>query len=385
MTLRIGVYATNFGTPLNKDTLISSEFLMKESGNNIGNWAFWHATSKLLDAELSIISGNPKTKDYKDKIDIIAIPAANWLQPRYDFAWLADFIEEMDKPCIMIGLGAQAHNNNHIPDLSEGTIRMLKAVSARTPYIGVRGDYTYKVCKSYNIDNIKVMGCPSLFINSSPSLGQSIAKRWPQHTKGKTVIHATMFHNNVKHVEQWLFDYLSNNDNSSYIIQAPRAFLKPLFQETFHKTEIDFIEKYKNNFKEGVSTENFLSTLHAKSYSPPSVTAWINYINLFSRSIGTRIHGSVLSLSATVPTVCITHDSRTEELCNVMQVPSISCKVLTKENTIDEVFDQVDFDASAFNENRRYRAKQYKELFDEAGIISSKHLTDVIQSSERAK
>lgn len=187
-----------------------------------------------------------------------------------------------------------------------------------------------------------------------------------------------MFHNNVKHVEQWLFNYLSTNDNTSYIIQAPRAFIKPLFQEAFHSTEADFIEKYKGNFKEGIDTEEFLSILYNKSYSPPSVTSWINYINFFSRSIGTRIHGSVLSLSATVPTVCITHDSRTEELCKVMQVPSISCKLLSKDNTIDEVFDQINFDALAFNENRRYRAQQYKELFDEAGAPSSEHLNKMI-------
>ena len=382
MTIRIGVLAKNFGTPYNEGTLVSSDFLMRESGRNIGNWAFWYATSKLIDANLSLISEKPKSKDYKDKIDIIVIPAANWLQPppRYDFAWLADFIEEMDKPCLMIGLGAQSHDNGKIPSLSEGTIRMLKAISKRSPYIGVRGEYTHKVCKTYGIDNVKVMGCPSLLINNSPSLGQSIAKRWPLHTNGKTIIHATMLRSNVKHIEQWLFDYLSKHDNSSYVIQDPKALIKPLFQEAFHQAEVNLIEKYKSHFKEGITTEEFLSILYNKSYSPPSVTSWINYINFFSRSIGTRIHGSILSLSATVPTVCITHDSRTEELCNVMKVPSVSCKLLSNEITIDEVFDQINFNANNFNENRKYRAQQYKELLESVEIPLSRHLIEMTQA-----
>lgn len=171
MALRIGVIATNFGTPSNEGTLISSDFLMKSSGSNIGNWAFWYATHKLIGSDSSILSAKPESKNFKDKIDLIVIPAANWLQPRYDFSWLADFIEEMDKPCLMIGLGAQSHDDNKIPSLSTGTLRMLKAISKRTPYIGVRGDFTYKVCKKHDIENVKVMGCPSLFINNSNTLG----------------------------------------------------------------------------------------------------------------------------------------------------------------------------------------------------------------------
>lgn len=378
MTLRIGVIATNLGTPENQDTLVSSSFLMKTSGNNIGNWAFWNATNKIIDGELTVISGHPNSSDYKDRIDFIAIPAANWLQARYDFSWLADFITEMDKPCIIMGLGAQSHNVEHIPDLPEGTLRMLKAISARTPYIGVRGDYTYKVCKSYGIENVKVMGCPSLFTNSSPTLGQTIAKKWQNHTDGKTVIHATMFHNNVKHVEQLLFEYLRTNDNSSYIIQSPQVFLKPLFREEFHKNETDFIEKYKDTFKQGISTQELASVLYKKSYSPNSIDSWLNYLNFYSRSIGTRIHGSVLSLSATVPTVCITHDTRTEELCRVMQVPSISCKSVSAGSTIDDIFDRVEFNAKSFNDNRRDLAQQYKSLLDEAGVSASSHLNKLI-------
>lgn len=374
---KIGIIAESFGS-LSSPFQTTSRSLMKSSGYNIGNWAFWNATYNLVNKNAILISGHPKAEDFINKIDILIISAANWLQPRYDFSWLADFIAEIDKPCIMIGLGAQSHNEDIIHPLSEGTVRMLQEVSSRTPYIGVRGEYTKKVCLQNNINNVKVMGCPSLFTNSSPTLGHDISKRWHLHVKGKTIIHATMLPKNVKQTEQWLFDYLTKSEGSSYVIQAPQSLIKPIFQEKLSEKEIIFLEKYRHTFREGISINKLQDILFNKSYLPYSVDAWINHISYFSRSIGTRIHGSVLSLSATTPTICITHDSRTKELCHVMQIPSITCESINKDNTIDEIFDEITLDAESFNENRRELAKQYQLLLLELGLSESSHLKKII-------
>jgi polysaccharide pyruvyl transferase WcaK-like protein len=376
---RIGIIAESFGT-LSDPHKTTSSALMKSSGYNIGNWAFWNATHKLAGPSARLIPGRPNSKDYIDDIDIIIIPAANWLQPRYDFSWLADFIEEMNKPCIMIGLGAQSHNEDIFHPMTEGTLRMLRAVSSRTPYIGVRGEYTYKTCQHHGINNVQVMGCPSLFTNNSPTLGQDISKKWQKHTDGKTIIHATMFPPNVKQAEQWLFEYLSKNDGTSYVVQAPQSFIKPQFREQLHEKDLAFMEKHRHSLREGIEIDELLQILYKKGYLPFSVDSWINYISFFSRAIGTRIHGSVLSLSATTPTICITHDSRTKELCKIMQIPSVPCETISKENTIDELFDQTKFNANTFNENRKVLAQTYKELFTEAGVAMTDHLGKIIGS-----
>jgi len=376
---RIGIIAESFGS-LTDPAAGTSTTLMKSSGYNIGNWAFWNATSKLVGPNIKLISGHPNSKDYIDDIDIIIIPAANWLQSRYDFSWLAVFIEEMDKPCIMIGLGAQSHNEDIFHPLTEGTLRMLRAVSSRTPYIGVRGEYTYKTCQHHGINNVKVMGCPSLFTNNSPTLGQEISKKWGKHIDGKTIIHATMFPPNVKQAEQWLFEYLSNNEGTTYVVQAPQALIKPQFREKLHEKDLIFIEKYRHNLREGISTEELVDILYKKGYLPFSIDSWINYISFFSRAIGTRLHGSVLSISATIPTICITHDSRTKELCKIMQIPSIPCENISEENTVDELFDQTHFDASKFNENRKDLAQEYIKLFKQADVIMSNHLEKIIKN-----
>jgi len=374
----IGFIAESFGS-LSKSIDFNSTELMKASGFNIGNWAFWNATKKIIKGKITLISGHPKAKDFINKIDILIIPAANWLQPRYDFSWLADFIERINKPCIMIGLGAQSHDEKIIPTLTDGTLRMLRAVSSRTPYIGVRGKYTDKVCRHHGIQNVRMMGCPSLFTNNSSFLGQDIAKKWQHHIDGKTIIHASMFPPNVKQVEQWLFAYLTQHHSTSYIVQAPQALIKAHFREPLHEKEEVFLDTYRHTFKEGISIESLQKVLYLKGYSPYSVDAWLNYISFFSRAIGTRIHGSILSISATIPTICITHDVRTKELCDIMLIPSIPCDSIDKKNTVDEIFNQFHFDAIAFNENRKQLAQSYNKLFLEAGISPSQHLLTLLQ------
>lgn len=374
---RIGIIAESFGS-LKSPTEVSSTILMKSCGYNLGNWAFWNATKKLINNEVTLISGKPKSEDYIDKIDTLVIPAANWLQPKNDFSWLADFIEGINKPCIMIGLGAQSHDEKKFHPLTEGTLRMLQAVSSRTSYIGVRGEYSYNTCLHHGIKNVEILGCPSLFTNNSPTLGQRIAENWKRQSDGKTIIHAAIFSPNVKHVEQWLFEKVILNASTAYIIQAPPSFIKPLFRENLHQSDLDFIEKYRDTFKEGINKEDLLKIIYNRSYLPYSVDSWINYISYFSRAIGTRIHGSMLSLTAGTPAICITHDSRTTELCNRMKVPSIPCDNISKEHTIDELFDQVGFDANSFDENRRLLAQQYKQLLNEVDIQASNHLKKII-------
>lgn len=376
--LRIGIIAESFGD-LPDPFQVTSRSLMKSSGYNIGNWAFWNATRRLINEDAILISGHPQVDDYINKIDLLVIPAANWLQPRYDFSWLADFIEGIDKQCVIIGLGAQSHDDDIVHPLTKGTLRMLKAASSRTPYLGLRGEYTKKVCEHYGITNVKVLGCPSLFTNNSPTLGRILNKKWEKRTNAKTIIHAAMFPSNVKHVEQWLFNYLISHCSASYVIQAPQSLLKPQFQEQLEDSDIEFLEKYRHTFQENIPLEELLDKLFHRGYLPYSIDAWINYISFFSRSIGTRIHGSVLSLSATTPTICITHDSRTKELCNVMKIPSTPCESISKEHTIDELFDNISIDANVFDENRRALAKQYQSLLHDSGATQSNHLNKILK------
>jgi hypothetical protein len=87
---------------------------------------------------------------------------------------LADFLEKVKLPCVMIGVGSQAPNYDSEIKLQKGTVRFLKIVSERSVSIGARGFFTASWLEKYGIKNVDIIGCPSFFWTCRPTL--SVAK-----------------------------------------------------------------------------------------------------------------------------------------------------------------------------------------------------------------
>ena len=65
----------------------------------------------------------------------------------------------------------------------------------------------------------------------------------------------------------------------------------------------------------------------------------------------------------------------TRELANSMALASISAAEYGKNKlTVSELFEAVQFDGSGFDDNRRYLAKHYVEMFNSVDIPISAHL-----------
>ena len=114
----------------------------------------------------------------RDRIDRFVFPAANQLNPDWDLQALADLVEGLDKECIVMGLGAQAHHEGQDITLRPGTINFLKALSDHARTIFVRGPYTAEICAKYGVTNVEPLGCPSITLNPDPTLGRLIQSRF---------------------------------------------------------------------------------------------------------------------------------------------------------------------------------------------------------------
>ncbi|MCK5917022.1 MAG: polysaccharide pyruvyl transferase family protein [Cocleimonas sp.] len=391
---RVGYMADNFGE-FSASMKVTADNIMWKSGSNIGNFAFWNAAQLLFDEEVVLFPYGSKSDNYIGKLDFIVIPAANWLSVGQDFTWLATFIEEVDVPCLIFGLGAQSESLKSFPKLENGTLELLKALSKRTPYLAVRGDYTKNLCKSLGINNVEALGCPSILTSSNQKLGEVVASKWVR-SADKIAVHGLNLKPNIQFVEQYLFNLMTDIKGSSYIIQEPRSFIRLMTQEGLIEEDNKSLQKayeylvLKNSLKtavEGIrnyllgsdnsnaSYEVFIRNLREYSYVPFSLNSWSNYLSYHSHAVGTRIHGSIISLTAEIPSICIPHDTRTTELCNIMKIPTLS--IMGKNimpDSVESLFSEVAFCGEEFDENRRYLAAKNADMIQQAGLKVSSHL-----------
>ncbi len=78
-----------------------------------------------------------------------------------------------------------------------------------------------------------------------------------------------------------------------------------------------------------------------------------------------------MSLAAELPTICITHDTRTRELCDIMKVPQVASTAIHRYSSVSDLFEEVKFDGDLFEENRSDLAKKFLELISAAGCKAS--------------
>jgi hypothetical protein len=121
--------------------------------------------------------------------------------------------------------------------------------------------------------------------------------------------------------------------------------------------------------------EDTASWLRQHMYFFDSVDAWRRFLRNYSGSINTRIHGTLMTLSAGLPAVCLYHDSRTKELAETMLVPSLLHTAINESKmTARDIFDATPINGAAFDDNRRRTAQIYRRALAGVGLAPSRHL-----------
>ncbi|OYW84954.1 MAG: hypothetical protein B7Z22_09530, partial [Hyphomonas sp. 32-62-5] len=137
--------------------------LYRMVGQNTGNLLFTNAVWNQISGPKERINFTFNPEKLNEELDALVIPAANWLSPHVDFSHLADLVEKLTIPVVLIGLGAQDADYSGEINIPEGTIRFARAVAERSASISVRGEYTRQILKGLSIENVTVTGCPSLY------------------------------------------------------------------------------------------------------------------------------------------------------------------------------------------------------------------------------
>jgi Polysaccharide pyruvyl transferase len=372
--LKVAYLAENPGIVVRPWT-INGDALMKQTGHNVGNLAFWYAARLLFDADLHLVGWHTKASQVPSDVAALVIPAANFINETADLSRLAALVRELDRPVFLLGIGAQAETEDRPPKVKPGVVEFLEEVARRTPAICVRGDFTAKICEGFGIRNTVVLGCPSILIDPHPDLGRQLARRIAEMPDGPLAIHASCVKHNLQSVERELVRLARLHTGSSYVVQRPVEFVKAVHGEPLSETEADYYRKCADFLGFDGDTAALTGFLRAFIHVPDSVDSWMYYLRRFSASVNTRIHGTLMSVNTGLPGICITHDTRTRELARRLMVPRLEVREFMETRySVRDMFARSSFDAQAFDDNRAQTAATYRGVIETIGLEPSRHL-----------
>ena len=298
--------------------------------------------------------------------DRIVSPAANFLCQHFDFASWADFVESVDLPCLMVGLGAQAPDDkNLVADIPKGTVRFVKAVAERSQSIGVRGHFTAEVLDSLGITNVDILGCPSLYTNLSQPL--RVAKRDFSEVRkiilnGSSDVIAHAWDPGLAAQVERRFFRMADFRNLPYVLQSEWPEISYLKQadaagEAALQRSADLFG-YAN-------AKAYAAALHRVGKVFFDVQEWFDWMGGQHLSLGTRLHSTVAALLKGVPAILVFHDARTKELCELMRLPHIGLAEASK-LPLREIYQRADFDGACRHHARML--EKYVAFLDKNGV-----------------
>jgi len=309
-----------WGAPSGLRTTDDVEAAFKQSGNNFGNVLIGHGVRAVLEPYPLLERTEVATpEEANERCSQVVIPAANFLWKDFDFGFMADFLEKTRLPVAMIGVGAQTNDRTQTSNIHPNTLRLMKLVSERSSRIGVRGFYTAEVLAAHGIHNVEVIGCPSLYSTRLPSLsidtgGLKELKRLSINLSRRVVRHS-FAPERMREIENVVLQ-LGIQKGASFVAQDE-------LDELLLASKGTALPPQVAQYFSSVPADDMVAFFRERTRWFPSVDTWSAHVREQDATIGTRFHGNLISLLNGVPALMIVHDSRTMEMCTLMNIPSV--------------------------------------------------------------
>ena len=314
---------------------IESPIKLFKKLDNLGNRVFCHGAYGLFsekETEFVPFYYDDDPQLINKLCDILVFPEANFINPNLNYGEPANFVRQITKPSLLIGAGSQAKiegsNNALKPSefkIPAATIEFIKHFT-QFGNILVRGNYTKSVLENNGIKDVTASGCPSYTINPSKNLWQKIVVKSRSNIKS-FIITEGLYHNLGKspmhnRIEKFLLESALMN-GQKYVGQFNASVMAIALGMDNDETD-SFYKDIKKRYFPRLSIQKIKSMCESSFEAYTDVETWINKSKQASFSIGSRFHGNMVPLQAGTPALPIIHDSRTKELCELLEIPSLT-------------------------------------------------------------
>lgn len=334
-------------------------------GGNTGNLLFFQASQQyLLNSGIDFDYHNPNMTidEINEKYRCIILPTANLLSAnkkmRQRMRSYTELFSQSKIPVFILGIGAQAPDYEALPDLYQ-TIKndasaFIKSVYETGGQFSLRGYFTEELFKKLGFRQAVVTGCPSLY---QQGRDLQVPTNKVDISEFKPLINGTVGYLSTPEVRRFFKDY----QQSQYLDQD--QFLDILYKEFPLKINDTIMAKLLKKYSATglkLITENRLNLF-------ADLPVWKKYIkdNNFNFAFGQRIHGNIISVLSNVPAVVHQHDSRTRELAEFFEIPTISS---IGNKSLYEIYEKADY--SNFNRNFAAKYDNFATFLNRHGIVS---------------
>lgn len=358
------------------------EELYKSVGHNTGNVAFVHAIKKLIQIDSISV---PWHNIGKYTGEVLVFPAANQLGKHTNLEGLAKGLEESGVPIVVIGLGAQADDENSVPELTQGTQHWLETVlkqrPSSNPNVWTRGQYTTDQIERLVPGSDPITGCcPSLFINKSAELGMILSKNKSEFRR-IAVAAGNQGFRGMARIEPELASLVSDAYFPGRYITQSMGEMIALGLGQFEKIEGDklrSLNKYIAPWLEEFEFKSWCRT-YARTYF--DAKSWMLELSNYDAVVGARYHGVALGVQSEVPGILIAIDSRTYELGKATGIPTVKPVDLLSvtKNTLKKIWEE--FDPFLYDTRRVTLAQEFLDFLKKNGLEPTDHLKRIAESN----
>ncbi|MBP5581994.1 MAG: polysaccharide pyruvyl transferase family protein [Ruminococcus sp.] len=346
---------------LKDDDTVSYEDKMRYAGANTGNMLFVSAVKEQLDYKDIIWFNGKKLYGFEKYGGACAVmPASNFISVGSDgmINAMKKLYEHTSCNITMAGLGAQSYPPYDTPKklvalLGENKINFFRMAAERAVSLGVRGEFTAECLELMGIKNYRIIGCPTCF-----KYLDGVYKAPPAPTAERPVFTVT----GKSRAESRLME-LGLKSGAELLMQMSTE----MPQILFGGEPDDAVYNYA--FPEaGVTREQYIRYLKEHGHIFFDMDKWNAYLREsgFTFSFGSRFHGNMSALRCGIPSLWITHDSRTSELVETLNLPHISISGIDRIKDIKELTERCDY--SGFVKGYGKLAREYVRYLDENGL-----------------
>lgn len=337
---------------------------------NWGNKLWFQGLYSEIDTEENQISfrQDETVDEINDNYDLIIYPMANFFAPGYVHAMqeLSQVFKKVKIPVYIIACGAQADSYEKLDELveqiGEPAKQFISSIYSTGGEFALRGNFTKEFFNQLGFPTAVVTGCPSLY--------QMGANFQVIHHEQESNLRKIVVNGKINYFE----DILKRFPESVYIDQD--LYFKPLFQPNYIKrhTSRTFLHQaavFEHLY--GRSAAQLLAEDRIKMI--PDMDRWYAFLKYhsFQYSIGTRIHGNIMSILCGIPSTVIAIDTRTKEMAEFFDIPYYDLTTQKRKRAFraEELFEfyrQADY--GSFNRSFPKKFKRYEAFLQEKGIVT---------------